>query len=722
MPVTGWRKPTTPPAPGPKPPGCVQVRTKGGRLAWLLGRNAKGWIAVELDGDANDEGRAFERKSLRWNQFASGQDMVILAVPVDKPTEPAMPKPKPRPKRAVVPSPRLAEARTTYDETSHEPIDPNNEDEEASLGDDFYQNWLRETLESGSDQGNSHDGENDGDFRAQDDSDDDSAEDTNNDESALSLHTSDLVPRTELQLLLKDAAVARENEKTAPLATTAQLSRYQSDLGSSKKAMGALTEVVRRQLSRHLELLVETLTRSAASENGDTSVSGPHGRSTTLLLGFGMAARSGRRDADARSAIRDPLCASGRHARMTRLGAQEAQGTSILDRVRGLDRVDEVLQRVGEGQDAKRVLKSIGVVTHSKAVHPKSGAGLSFTAGEDSLLLRGLQLYGDDAFDDVRRHLLPAKTRELIGYRVGKLTREGSNNISKFKERRSRKGIVSKKWSGYDDKILALGSVIHELGAAKGVYEASAGRVKWDAVAPLLPHRAAGELRKRWAKISSRWRDEVLDMKRAGVDLVKELADAQKMRDKIERVAHVRGRVVETPALWYPDTGVRHVIVEAASATAQSSNYSSVSSPARPKSDATRAALAFAEPSQPSDNTMAVLAFAAESQPPPSKRRLPPVAEDSSAGDSDADEEGLEAARKLARGLPADFTPVGEDEFALIGRNDLGDLASLAGLPSRGFPEPAPPKAPPRKKAKKKPPAQPVGSFFGAVMRETSRG
>ena len=46
--------------------------------------------------------------------------------------------------------------------------------------------------------------------------------------------------------------------------------------------MGALTEVVRRQLSRHLELLVETLARSANNENGDTSVSGPHGRSASL--------------------------------------------------------------------------------------------------------------------------------------------------------------------------------------------------------------------------------------------------------------------------------------------------------------------------------------------------------------------------------------------------------------------------------------------------------
>ena len=122
---------------------------------------------------------------------------------------------------------------------------------------------------------------------------------------------------------------------------------------------------------------------------------------------------------------------------------------------------------------------------------------------------------------------------------------------------------------------------------------------------------------------------------------------------------------------------------------------------------------------------MAALAFASSMPPQPPKRRrapLPPVEEDSSAGDSDADEAGLEAARQLARGLPSDFAPVGEAEFSLIGRQELGDLASLAGLPSQGFEEP-PPKKPSRKKAKKKKPAAaPAGSFFGAVMREASHG
>ena len=133
----------------------------------------------------------------------------------------------------------------------------------------------------------------------------------------------------------------------------------------------------------------------------------------------------------------------------------------------------------------------------------------------------------------VRKHLLPAKTRELLVFRVASLTRQGANDISRFRERRSRRGVVSKKWSGYDDKILALGAVVHEIGTA--------ARVNWEEVAPHLPHRAAGELRKRWAKISSKWLDELKDMKRAGVDLLKELQDAKRVRDKVALVAQVRG-------------------------------------------------------------------------------------------------------------------------------------------------------------------------------------
>ena len=292
-----------------------------------------------------------------------------------------------------------------------------------------------------------------------------------------------------------------------------------------------------------------------------------------------------------------------------------------------------------------------------------SAAGRSVVVhgGRGRVVVAGSQLYGDDAFDDVRKHLLPAKTRELLVFRVASLTRQGANDISRFRERRSRRGVVSKKWSGYDDKILALGAVVHEIGTA--------ARVNWEEVAPLLPHRAAGELRKRWAKISSKWLDELKDMKRAGVDLLKELQDAKRVRDKVALVAQVRGRVVETPALWYPDGGVRTIVD--ASHTAQSSNYSSVSSPARPESDATRAALAFAEPSQrpQSENTMAALSFAAAATQPPKATSTTPTSRGRLVGGRlDADEAGLEAARQLARGLPADFAPVGEAEFSLIGR------------------------------------------------------
>ena len=48
---------------------------------------------------------------------------------------------------------------------------------------------------------------------------------------------------------------------------------------------------------------METLARSATTENGDTSVSGPHGRSASLLLALGAAARIYRDKAG--SALRD---------------------------------------------------------------------------------------------------------------------------------------------------------------------------------------------------------------------------------------------------------------------------------------------------------------------------------------------------------------------------------------------------------------------------------
>ena len=47
------------------------LRTPSGRVATVLERRARGWVYVELDGDANDEGGAHERKSFRNSQLAS---------------------------------------------------------------------------------------------------------------------------------------------------------------------------------------------------------------------------------------------------------------------------------------------------------------------------------------------------------------------------------------------------------------------------------------------------------------------------------------------------------------------------------------------------------------------------------------------------------------------------------------------------------------------------
>ena len=50
--------------------GAVEtLRTPGGRVATVLERRARGWVYVELDGNANDEGGAHERKSFRNSQL-----------------------------------------------------------------------------------------------------------------------------------------------------------------------------------------------------------------------------------------------------------------------------------------------------------------------------------------------------------------------------------------------------------------------------------------------------------------------------------------------------------------------------------------------------------------------------------------------------------------------------------------------------------------------------
>ena len=69
--------------PGPVPAVAVQAQTAGGRVATVLYRKQRGWFAVELDGNANDEGGAFERKSLRRPMFAPGQDELLNTAPAD---------------------------------------------------------------------------------------------------------------------------------------------------------------------------------------------------------------------------------------------------------------------------------------------------------------------------------------------------------------------------------------------------------------------------------------------------------------------------------------------------------------------------------------------------------------------------------------------------------------------------------------------------------------
>ena len=55
----------------------ILVLTAGGRVATILERKQRGWFAVALDGNVNDEGGAFERKSMRRPMFAPGQDALL---------------------------------------------------------------------------------------------------------------------------------------------------------------------------------------------------------------------------------------------------------------------------------------------------------------------------------------------------------------------------------------------------------------------------------------------------------------------------------------------------------------------------------------------------------------------------------------------------------------------------------------------------------------------
>ena len=65
----------------------ILVLTAGGRVATILERNQRGWFAVELDGNVNDEGGAFERKSMRRPMFAPGQDALLDRAPESAPSQ-----------------------------------------------------------------------------------------------------------------------------------------------------------------------------------------------------------------------------------------------------------------------------------------------------------------------------------------------------------------------------------------------------------------------------------------------------------------------------------------------------------------------------------------------------------------------------------------------------------------------------------------------------------
>ena len=79
--------PESAPPPSPPPGAPIKVRTAGGREAIVLEKMQRGWFRVELDGNANDEGGARERKSMRrLHSFAPGQDHLLDAAPqVERP-------------------------------------------------------------------------------------------------------------------------------------------------------------------------------------------------------------------------------------------------------------------------------------------------------------------------------------------------------------------------------------------------------------------------------------------------------------------------------------------------------------------------------------------------------------------------------------------------------------------------------------------------------------
>ena len=84
--------------------GPIRVCTAGGREAIVLEKMQRGWFRVELDGNANDEGGANERKSLRRPQLAAGQDHLLDAAP-----QAPVARPAPAPTDEPAPAPALGD-------------------------------------------------------------------------------------------------------------------------------------------------------------------------------------------------------------------------------------------------------------------------------------------------------------------------------------------------------------------------------------------------------------------------------------------------------------------------------------------------------------------------------------------------------------------------------------------------------------------------------------
>ena len=562
------------------------------------------------------------------------------------------------------------------------------EDEEA-----FYRAWLQETLDSDDGDG-AYDELKDGDFAVGDSDDDDDEGDDDDDDTGAdgASHSTwgEAVPRGELQALLRDAGAAVGGAR-APLATPEQLGGFTSELGASPESMAALSAVVRAQVGRHFELLVETMARG---DDTDKSLSAPYAKSMSLLLELQSMARSNRVSAETRAALRRGGDSTAVALTRRRAGAS-ANDALVLDQVPGLGRVDEVFRVLESGAvargDGRAVLARAGVppATFATPAPPEDGA-MSFTPGEDALLLRGLQLFGESAFDRVQKQLLPAKSKELLMFRVQTLAKAADGNgVARFRSRRARRPKGSTKWQSYDDRVLALGAT----GYAR----------EWTAIQQeLLPHRQTSDMRKRWKKIEAAWAPKLAELKASGADLKAKAAEARLVRDRAAKVAAVAGRVVETPQLWYPDGMERPDYAFDNDSASLSTSLRGGSAAAGTRGSASAHSGAGAPPPgarRPiSEGTLAAFAFADESQRPGDEFSMPCLPSDLTqqpasprgGGDDDDDSDGEEVLEEGAvdamAARPRPLPPLGPPD------------ASREAMP------PPPPKAPTPKKKRARPP------------------